>query len=276
MTSLMRSSALALALVAALWASPVRGQAAAPAEAPPSPIAAKNYAPFPQPGSGYVTDLARVLTEAQEERIEQWLWQAEKKTGVEVIVVVLNSIKDYPGTPNEAIEPFATALFNAYGIGNMPRNDGVLLLVAIKDRKARIELGAAYGRNRDGDAERIMSTVITPRFKSGDYAGGIAEGTREILAAFANVRLQTRWGLIAMVAAVPVCVLVAVSLFRNGKRGWGWVVVGLIIVLLLAIISTVITIFRNMPRGRSATWSSGGSGGFGGGFSGGGGATGSW
>ena len=48
----------------------------------------------------------------------------------------------YLETPNESIEAFATALFNTYGIGNMPKNNGVLLLVAVRDRKARIELGS--------------------------------------------------------------------------------------------------------------------------------------
>jgi uncharacterized protein len=116
-----------------------------------------------------VTDLADLLTRDQEEQIEQWLWQVERKTGVEMVVVTIDSIRDYPGTPNRSIEQFATAFFDKYGIGNLPKNDGVLLLVARKDRKARIELGAFCGRKRDADSTRMMERTILPRFKEGEY-----------------------------------------------------------------------------------------------------------
>lgn len=236
----------------------------------------KDYAPFPQPGAGYVTDIGNALTDDEEERIERWLWQVESKTGVEVIVVILNSIRDYPNTLNSSIESFATALFNKYGIGNMPKNDGVLLLVALKDRKARIELGACYGHSRDADAQRIMNRVIIPRFKKADYVGGITEGTRAICTEFARVRIGLPWRLIILLVAIPLVGLVAFSLFKNGKRGWGWVFVGLLIILVLAAIAIIITTLKHLPRSSSSSWSSGGMGGFGGGSSGGGGATGSW
>jgi len=223
-----------------------------------------------------VTDAAEILTAEEEERIEQWLWQTESRTKVELIVVILESIKDYPGTENGSIEAFATALFNTYGIGNRPKNDGVLLLVAVRDRKARIELGAYYGHTRDADAERIMQRAIIPRFKKGDYPGGINAGVRALLREFAGVRIGFPWSLVVIPAAILVSVMVAVSLFRNGKRGWGWVVIGLVIILLLALFRVLAAIARHAGQGSSSGWSSGGLGGFGGGFSGGGGATGSW
>jgi len=233
----------------------------------------RDYAPFPQPDAGYVTDIGHILTSAQEEGIERWLWQVESKTKVEIIVVIVNSIRDYGGTPNGSIEEFAKALFDRYGIGNLPRNDGVLLLVAVKDRQTRIELGAYYGRSRDDDAQRIVNRVIIPRFQKGDYAGGIMGGVRVIGAEFANVTIGTPWRLIAVLTGIPILGMIAFSLFRNGKRGWGWVCVGLIVVLILVAITVISVIVRNLP-GRS--WSPGGLGGFGGGFSGGGGATGGW
>lgn len=223
-----------------------------------------------------MTDAAEILTAEEEERIEQWLWQTESRTKVELIVVILESIKDYPGTENGSIEAFATALFNTYGIGNRPKNDGVLLLVAVRDRKARIELGAYYGHTRDADAERIMQRAIIPRFKKGDYPGGINAGVRALLREFAGVRIGFPWSLVVIPAAILVSVMVAVSLFRNGKRGWGWVVIGLVIILLLALFRVLAAIARHAGQGSSSGWSSGGLGGFGGGFSGGGGATGSW
>lgn len=236
----------------------------------------KDYAPFPQPDAGYVTDIADVLTRDEEEEIERWLWQTESRTNVEIIVVLIESIEDYPGTPNSSIETFATGLFDKYGIGNMPKNDGVLLLVAATDRNARIELGAGHGRSRDGDAVRIMNRVLVPRFKKEEYAEGVREGVQAIMLEFAGVRVGWNWPLIIVLAAIPIVAIIAYSLFKSGKRGWGWVFVGLLILLVLAAIWIVIQTLRHMPRSRSSSWSSGGLGGFGGGFSGGGGATGSW
>jgi uncharacterized protein len=247
------------------------------AEQAPDKKEVKDYSPYPAPGSGYVTDNARLLTRDQEEKIETWLWQAESKTGIEIAVVTIDSIKDYKGTDNSSIESFAAGLFNKYGIGNLPRNDGVLLLVAVGDRKARIELGEYYGHSRDADANRIMQNVIIPKFKQNDYAGGITNGVKAILGEFAGLRVGFPWELVTIPIAIIVLALIAYSLFKNGKRGWGWVVVGFIFVLVLALINVIVTVFRHMPDTPSSSWSSGGfGGGFGGGSSGGGGATGSW
>jgi uncharacterized protein len=245
-----------------------------PAQEPEVPIpkkrAEKDYSPFPQPDAGYITDKANVLGKKVENRIERWLWEIEKKTKVEIIVVTILSIKEFEGTPNDSIEEFTTALFNKYGIGNLPANNGVLLLVSVGDRKARIELGASYGHARDADAQRIMNGIIVPKFKNADYAGGITEGVKAIAKEFANVRIGKNWTLIILLISLPVLGIVAYSLFKNGKRGWGWVVVGFLFVIVLLIISMLYQAARAMPK------TAGGAGGFGGGSSGGGGATGSW
>ena len=239
--------------------------------------ATSGYGPYPTPDNGYVTDLGDLLSDAQEEQIEQWLWRVESRTGVEIAVVTIESVSDYPGAAGPSIEAFATGLFDGYGVGNLPANDGVLLVVARGDRKARIELGVAYGQRRDRDASRIMDNVIVPRFKQGDYAGGITEGVRAIMLEYAGVRVGTNWKLIGLLVAIPAVGLIAFSLFRSGKRGWGWIVVGLLIVLVIAVFTVVAAAIQHAPRGSSDSWSSGGfGGGFGGGSSGGGGATGSW
>ena len=134
-----------------------------------------DYAPYPKPGSGYVTDKAGLLTDKAEERIETWLWQIESRSNVEIAVVTIYSIKDYPGTDNGSIESFAKGLFNKYGIGNLPKNNGILLLVAVKDRKATIELGKFYGDKYDAKAREIMKGVIIPQFKKDRYRAGHSE-----------------------------------------------------------------------------------------------------
>ncbi|QEG35946.1 TPM domain-containing protein [Bythopirellula goksoeyrii] len=251
-------------------------------EEPPAAVGAeqglaqqKNYAPYPEPDSGYVTDLAGLLPPEEEEQIEQWLWDVEAKTGVEIAVVIINSIKDYPGSANDSIESFATGLFDKYGIGNLPKDDGVLLLVARNDREARIELGKSYGRSRDADAVAIMDGRIIPQFKEDRYNKGIIEGVRGLMAEFAGVRVGVNWQLIALIVAIPIVGAIAFSLFKSGKRGWGWVCVGILIILVLAVLRILAILVKSSDS--SGSWSSGGfGGGFGGGSSGGGGATGSW
>jgi len=236
----------------------------------------RDYSPFPQPDAGYVSDHANILSDDAEERIEQWLWQVEKKTGVEIIVMSIYSIEDYPGTPNGDIETFATALFDKYGIGNMPQNDGVLLLVSVKDRKVRIELGGGYGSVRDRDARRLINDIIVPAFKGADYGKGTMQGVKAIALEFAGTRIGPNWPLIFSLSAVPILGLIALSLFISGKRGWGWVCVGFVFILILFIFYLFRKAARFKATGPSDSWSAGGAGGFGGGFSGGGGATGDW
>jgi uncharacterized membrane protein YgcG len=161
------------------------------------------YAPYPQPDQGYVTDIANLLTAEQEEQLEGWLFALEQDNGIEMAVVTIGSIADYPGTGNGSVETFATGLFNKYGIGNLPKNDGVLLLVAVNDREARIELGDGYGSDRDRDAERIMQTVIVPQFRNGRFDRGILEGTRSILQKFGGKDVSPAPKALAVPSDVP-------------------------------------------------------------------------
>lgn len=233
----------------------------------------KDYSPFPNPDPGYVTDIAGLLTSNQKQELQSWLYTTEKRTGVEIVVVTIFSIKDFPGTPNNSIEEFARALFDTYRIGNMPKNNGVLLLVAFKDRKARIELGAGYGHSRDADAGSIMQNAIIPQFKQNHYDQGILKGVRSIIREFSGRIILSGWIKLIVGIAIPIAALIAVSLFRSGKRGWGWICVGFVIILSLALISLIQKTVELLPEGSSP---GGFGGGFGGGFSGGGGATGSW
>lgn len=233
----------------------------------------KTYAPYPEPEVGYVTDKAGLLTPQQKDKLNAYCYTTEKNTNVEVVVVTIESIKDYPGTANASIEDFAHGLFDKYGIGNLPKNDGVLLLVARQDRKVRIELGKSYGHSRDSDSQRIIDNEILPQFRNNDYAAGITNGTRAIIKEFADIQIRSRSTQIILVLVAVALIPVCVSLFRRGKRGWGWVVLGIIIVLIVFALKTTGKVIEALPKGSSA---GGFGGGFGGGSSGGGGATGSW
>jgi len=241
--------------------------------------------PYPRPDTGYVTDLADMLSRDEEERIERLLWRAEEEKGVEIAVLTIDSLRDYPGTANQAIETFATEVFNRYRIGNLPKNDGVLLLVSKRDRKMRIELGTGWGRNRDADAARIIDRDIKPHFKAERYGAGIEAGAKAIVTEFAGVAVADAattgfpWMMVAIVGGGLIVAAFVTSLFRSGRSGWGWLVMVLAGAGLFALFRALEQHGRRMqgPSGDSNTWSSGGFGeGFGGGSSEGGGASGDW
>lgn len=240
---------------------------------------------YPRPDSGYVTDLADMLSRDEEERIERLLWRAEEEKGVEIAVLTIDSLQDYPGTANQSIESFATEVFNRYRIGNLPKNDGVLLLVSKRDRKMRIELGTGWARNRDPDAARIIDRDIKPHFKAERYGAGIEAGAKAIVTEFAGVAVADAattgfpWMMVAIVAGGLIVAAFVTSLFRSGRSGWGWLVMVLAGAGLFALFRALEQHGRRMqgPSGNSNTWSSGGFGdGFGGGSSDGGGASGDW
>jgi uncharacterized protein len=144
----------------------------------------------------------------------------------------------------------------------------MLLVVAIGDRRARIELGAAWGRSGDSDAQRIMETLILPRFKDGDYSLGILEGVRglDALARGDSVPspARPRWWWPLWIGLALLAVGTVASIMISGDDGWG----------ALLVHSLVAFVFAFLAFGGSENGGGGGS--FGGGFSGGGGASGSW
>ena len=118
-----------------------------------------------------------------------------------------------------------------------------------------------------------MQNTIVPEFRKGNFAAGIEKGVKAIIVEFTDYRVGVNWLLIVYFGLILIAAFVAISLFRSGRKGWGWVVVGLILLLLLGLLRTL----KEANRfGKSSGWSAGGLGGFGGGFSSGGGATGSW
>ncbi len=134
---------------------------------------------YPNYTSTYVNDFANLLDPRTEERISQKLVELRDEKGIEFTVVTINQMRDY-GHMGE-IEPFATGLFNFWGVGDKDRNDGVMMLVAIKDRQMRIEVGSGYGSSMDRPMQEIIDADILPYFKEGDYQQGIKDGVDEVL-----------------------------------------------------------------------------------------------
>lgn len=124
---------------------------------------------------GYVFDYARVITPADRAAIEQALRRAEARTTAEVKVVTLPSLQ------GGEINDFANRLFERWGIGKKDKDNGVLLLAAINDRKMRIEVG--YGLEPilpDAAAGRLLDSVVLPAFRVENYSQGLRAGAEAI------------------------------------------------------------------------------------------------
>jgi uncharacterized protein len=124
---------------------------------------------------GFVNDFAGLLSADGKSLLEASLSQLEKDTTAQVAIVTMKSLD------GDSIEDYSYKLFEKWGIGKKDQNNGVLFLVALDERKMRIEVG--YGLEpiiTDGRAGRIRDENVIPKFKTGDYEGGIIDGTAAI------------------------------------------------------------------------------------------------
>lgn len=146
---------------ASAWAVLLLGIAAhAPAAAAVAKLAAR------------VTDTTGTLSRAEIATLEATLAAVEKRKGSQVVVRIIAT------TQPETIETYALTLAEANRVGREGVDDGVLLLVAKDDRKVRIEVGYGLeGAIPDAIASRIIREYIAPRFRTGDFFGGIKEAT---------------------------------------------------------------------------------------------------
>src|SRR5229473_159628 len=120
---------------------------------------------FP-PLTDRVVDEAHILSAREREALVAKLAELETKSGIQLVVVTVNSLQ------GQEIEPYANELFRAWKLGEKTKNNGVLLLVAPKERRVRIEVGYGLeGTLTDALSKVIITNAITPRFKAG-YSGG--------------------------------------------------------------------------------------------------------
>lgn len=134
---------------------------------------------YPAYTNVYINDFGQLLTDQEETEIRRELIDLFDRTGIEAVVVTMATMKAY-GHQGQ-IEPFATGLFNHWGVGNAERNDGVMVLVAKDDRKMRIELGAGYDRPMDRKMQQIIDQHMLPSFRKGLFGAGIQDGVDELI-----------------------------------------------------------------------------------------------
>ena len=115
-----------------------------------------------------VTDLTQTLTPEQRSQLEAKLTTFEQQKGSQIAVLIV------PTTQPEDIAQFSIRVVDAWKLGRAKQDDGVLILVAKNDHKMRIEVGYGLeGAIPDLTAKRIISEIISPSFKQGDFYGGI-------------------------------------------------------------------------------------------------------
>jgi len=132
---------------------------------------------FPQL-TGRVVDEASILDPAAKAELERKLAEFETKTTGQLVVVTLKSLQ---GT---SIEDYGYQLGRAWGIGQKDKNSGALLIVVPSERKVRVEVGYGLeGQLTDAVSSLIIANAIVPRFRTGDFAGGITRGVDDIIAA---------------------------------------------------------------------------------------------
>ncbi len=244
---------------------------------------------------GRITDLTATLSATQRATLESTLTDFERRKGAQVAVLIVAS------TAPESIEQYAVRVEESWKLGRKGVDDGVLLVVAKDDRRLRIEVGYGLeGVIPDAIGKRIIEQDITPRFRQGDFYGGIEAGTRRIIGLIDGETLPapdisaTNGGserngnfvaehlifvaviLILVTGALRALLGRALGSAASGVLAFliGWFTAGLLVALVLAIFASVMTLLGGLSAGTGrggGGFGSGGFGGGGGGFSGGGG-----
>lgn len=252
-----------------------------------------------------VTDLADLLPPDAQRSLEQRLAAFERETSHQIAVLTIPSLE------GEAIESFSLRAVEAWKLGRADADNGILLLVAARDRRARIEVGyGLVGAVPDIVAKRVLEDVLFPRFRAGDFEGGIDAATTALMQAARGeevsaltrperrdrpggddpVALVLFSSVLGMFAALPfrsatkrrplaalVAGGVAAGLAHLFLGMLSWTLLGLALGALLGWFGPITSPGRPGGLGGLGGWR-GGRGGFGGGGGrfGGGGASGSW
>lgn len=226
----------------------------------------------------FIVDGANLLTADDTAKIKEIADKLLTDKAAPIIVVTINSMADHSSGIHR-IETFARLLFDQWGVGpaevqGQAWNYGILLVVSKYDRRARIELGAGWRRDKDAQAQQIMDELIIPHFKQDHYSAGILAGVEGLDKMARDLELPSppfQWqSLIIPVVFVGLLIFTVVSLIRRGSSGWAWLFWG-------AVFTVIGLILYYLATSRGSGGGGGFSGGsFGGGFSGGGGASGSW
>ena len=126
--------------------------------------------------TGRVTDNAQILSPETRQSLTEILKDHEGRTGNQIAVLTV------PTLNGESIEEYAVEVFEEWKLGQQGIDNGILIIVVPDDRRMRIEVGYGLeGTFTDGTAGQIIRSIMTPKFKNGDYDGGITEGALAVI-----------------------------------------------------------------------------------------------
>ncbi len=233
---------------------------------------------FPRPTAlKYVNDYVKVIDNDSLQYILSVGKELEDKTGAQATVVLIDSLQ------GETIEAYANGIFRNWGIGQKDKNNGLLIILAVKDKKWRVEVGTALeGAITDVYSSRVMNEFAVPKFVENQYGQGLRAAYSVLADSIAKeygVKLDKNINVPKYIENVKNS--------NASKKGSGIVVIGVIILVFLDFIINrgritrfIITLLFWSSIGRKGGKNGGGfggsSGGFGGGSSSGGGSSGGW
>ncbi|MDX2346892.1 MAG: TPM domain-containing protein [Legionella sp.] len=205
--------------------------------------------------NNFVVDQTHTLNQSDKEKLNAIAFDVWHDESIPIVTVFIHSLASV-NAEDKSIEAYTQHLFDHWKLGLMNKNYGVILLVSLQDRKARIEFGKDWHHRYDHAAEKIMRDDIIPHFKVNQYAKGVIVGVDGISQLVREVSPETPWWVIVLeIGLWSGLIAMIISLFRAGRSGWAWAIIAGLCFAILFI----------AKRGFSL-----------GGRSGGGGATGSW
>ncbi len=237
---------------------------------------------FPEKSNKLVNDYTNTLSAAQIANLESKLVAFDDSTSNQIAVVIMKSVGDYD------INEYAYKLGRAWGVGGKEKNNGVILLVALGDRKLSIQTGYGLeGALPDIYTKRIIENDIKPFFKEGNYYAGIDAGTNSIISLvkgeYKNDKPRAKKGVGGAGSGliVLIMIIVIIIIIKKGGGGGGGEVIGSRGVSDALFWGMLFGSGRGNSGGGFGGGFGGGSGGggfggFGGGSFGGGGSSGSW
>lgn len=168
-----------------------------------------------------VNDLADVIPAAEEANLENKLVAYNDSTSTQIAVIILKTIEPYE------IADYAYKIGRKWGVGQKDLNNGIVLLVAVDDRKMYIATGyGTEGFITDARASRIYREILTPAFQQGDYYGGIDIATTEMIkfltGAYDGEELGTpedKPNILTVIIIIIVILFILSKFFRGGNGG---------------------------------------------------------
>jgi uncharacterized protein len=235
---------------------------------------------YPAKPNTLVNDYTGTLSEVQKQQLESKLVAFDDSSSTQIAIAIIKSVGQYD------INDYALGLGRSWGVGGAKKNNGVMIVVSLGDRKIAMQTGYGLeGALPDIITKRIIENEIKPYFKEGDYYGGLDAGTTAIMKYTKgeykndNPKAATNKNGSGIFIVILIVIVIIIIIRKGGGNGGNQILggrgsgSGFLTGMLLG---------NLMGRGSGSSWdgggggSSGGFGGFGGGSFGGGGSSGSW